>query len=153
MKASSILDVRLKTIQSSDYTSRSITTHGQMRRLLHQGARHSTVDHGDSSDGVFLLLRGCLGKASMSSTTCGCFLQEERSFSRMISFLFFLSSLWTASWANLSLSFCQWRRLPVLRVASSLGSRNGVEPTSKWAGPAQAHLSPVRSRLRTLGSS
>jgi hypothetical protein len=27
-----------------------------MRRLPHQGARHSTVDHGDASDGVFLLL-------------------------------------------------------------------------------------------------
>jgi hypothetical protein len=41
--------------QSNDYNSRSITTHGQMRRLPHQGARHSTVDHGDASDGVFLL--------------------------------------------------------------------------------------------------
>jgi hypothetical protein len=27
-----------------------------MRRLPHQGARHGTVDHGDASDGVFLLL-------------------------------------------------------------------------------------------------
>jgi hypothetical protein len=27
-----------------------------MRRLPHQGARHSTVDNGDASDGVFLLL-------------------------------------------------------------------------------------------------
>jgi hypothetical protein len=27
-----------------------------MRRLPHQGARHSTVDHGDTSNGVFLLL-------------------------------------------------------------------------------------------------
>jgi hypothetical protein len=27
-----------------------------MRRLPHQGARHSTVDHGDASNGVFLLL-------------------------------------------------------------------------------------------------
>jgi hypothetical protein len=27
-----------------------------MRRLPHQGARHSTVDHGDASDDVFLLL-------------------------------------------------------------------------------------------------
>jgi hypothetical protein len=42
--------------QSSDYISRSITTHGQIRRLPHQGARHDTVDHGDASDGVFLLL-------------------------------------------------------------------------------------------------
>jgi hypothetical protein len=42
--------------QGSDYISRSITNHGQMRRLPHQGARHSTVDHGDASDGVFILL-------------------------------------------------------------------------------------------------
>jgi hypothetical protein len=27
-----------------------------MRRLPHQGVRHSTIDHGDTSDGVFLLL-------------------------------------------------------------------------------------------------
>jgi hypothetical protein len=37
-------------------SSSSITTHGQMRRLLHQGARHGTVDLGDASDDVFLLL-------------------------------------------------------------------------------------------------
>jgi hypothetical protein len=112
----------LKTIQSSDYISRSITTHGQMRRLPHQGARHSTVDHANASDGVFLLLRGCLGRASMSSSTCGCFLRVERSLSQMISLLSFLSSLWTAFWVNgLSLR----KRLHVLRVASSSRSRNG----------------------------
>ena len=71
-----------------------------MRRLPHQGARHSTVDHGDASDGVFLLLRGCLGRALTSSSTCGCFLRVERSSLRMISLLFFLSSLWTVSRAN-----------------------------------------------------
>jgi hypothetical protein len=27
-----------------------------MRRLPHQGARHSTIDHDDASDGVFFLL-------------------------------------------------------------------------------------------------
>jgi hypothetical protein len=42
--------------QGSNYISRSITTHGQMIRLPHQGARHNTVDHGDASDDVFLLL-------------------------------------------------------------------------------------------------
>jgi hypothetical protein len=36
--------------------SRSITTHGRMRRLPHQGADHGTVDHGFPSVGVFLLL-------------------------------------------------------------------------------------------------
>jgi hypothetical protein len=56
-------------------------------------SRHSTVDHGDASDGVFLLLQGCLGRASTSSSTCGCFLRVERSFLRMISLLFSLSSL------------------------------------------------------------
>jgi hypothetical protein len=44
-------------LQSSDYISRSITTHGQLRSLPHQGARHGTVDHGDTSDGVFSLLQ------------------------------------------------------------------------------------------------
>jgi hypothetical protein len=87
----------LKTIQGCDYISRSFTTHGQMRRLPHQGARHSTVDHGDASDGVFLLLRGCLGRALTSSSTCGCFLRVERSSLRMISPLSFLFSLWMAS--------------------------------------------------------
>jgi hypothetical protein len=75
-----------------------------MRRLPHQGARHSTIDHGDASNSVFLLLRGCHGRASTSSSTCGCFLQQERSSSQMISLLSFLSSLWLASRANGSLS-------------------------------------------------
>jgi hypothetical protein len=39
-----------------DYISRSITTHGRIRRLPHQGARHSTIDHGHPFDGVFFLL-------------------------------------------------------------------------------------------------
>jgi hypothetical protein len=38
------------------HISRPITNHGQMRRLPHQGAAHITVDHGDASNGVFLLL-------------------------------------------------------------------------------------------------
>jgi hypothetical protein len=74
-----------------------------MRRLPHQGARHSTVDHGDASDGVFLLLQGCLGRALTSTSTCGCFLRVEQSFLRMISLLFSLSSLRTSSRANGSL--------------------------------------------------
>jgi hypothetical protein len=39
-----------------DYISRSITTHGRIRRLPHEGAEYSTVDLGFPSDGVFLLL-------------------------------------------------------------------------------------------------
>jgi hypothetical protein len=73
--------------QGSDYISRLIATHGQMRRLPHQGARHNTVDHADASDGVFLLVHlwvipsrwAILLRRSPSS----------------------LSSLWMASW-------CEW---------------------------------------------
>jgi hypothetical protein len=74
-----------------------------MRRLPHQGAKHGAIDHGDASDGVFLLLWGCRGTASTSSFTCGRFLGLERSFSRMISLLFFLPMLWTTFRANGSL--------------------------------------------------
>jgi hypothetical protein len=42
--------------QSDNYISRPIKTHGRIRRVPHQGARHGTVDHGDAFDGVFLLL-------------------------------------------------------------------------------------------------
>jgi hypothetical protein len=75
-----------------------------MKRLPHQGAKHGAVDHGDACDDVFLLLRGCHGRASTSSSTCGCFLGLERSSLRMVSLLSFLSSLWTTSQANGSLS-------------------------------------------------
>jgi hypothetical protein len=105
-----------------------------MRRLPHQGARHSTVDHGDASDGVFLLLRGCRGRASTSSTTCGCFIRVEQSFSRMTSLLSFLSSLWTTSRTNGSL--CEWRCPHRLRVASSSRSRNGG-PNRRRDGPGR----------------
>jgi hypothetical protein len=127
-----------------------------MGRLPHQGARHSTVDHGDASDGVFLLLRGCLGRASTSSSTCGCFLQVERSFSRMISLLF---SLLMASRANGSLSLCEWQCLHVFRVDSSSPQETGAEPPRGWAGPTglgrptQAHFGPVRSPLHARGHS
>jgi hypothetical protein len=54
-----------------------------MRRLPHQGARHSTVDHGDTSEVSFI------------SSTCGCFLRVKRSFSRTISLLFSLACGWS----------------------------------------------------------
>jgi hypothetical protein len=82
------------------YKKYSRLTEIHRQQLPHQGARHSTVDHGDTSDVVFHLLRGCLGRASTSSSTYGCFLRVERPFSRIFSLLFSLSSLWTASWAN-----------------------------------------------------
>jgi hypothetical protein len=55
-----------------------------MRRLPHQGARHSTVDHGDASDSVFLRF----------SSTCGCFLRVEWTSLRTISLLFSLACGW-----------------------------------------------------------
>jgi hypothetical protein len=123
-----------------------------MRRLPHQGARHSTVDHGDASDGVFLLLCGCLGRASMSSSTCGCFLQVERSLLGMISLLFSLSSLWTASRANGSPP-ANGGASTYLGLKDLHAQEMGAEPTPGWARPvvlgrpAQAHLAPVRSRV------
>jgi hypothetical protein len=130
--------------QGSDYISRSITTHGQIRRLPHQGARHGTVDHGDASDGVFLLLHlwvlplswAILLRRSPSSLACG----------------------WTLG-ANGSL-YCEWRRLQGLRVEDPVGARKGgPNQPRNWARPAglgrpaQAHPGPVRSPLRSRGSS
>jgi hypothetical protein len=125
--------------QSSDYISRSITTHGQMRRLPHQGARHGTVDHGHASDGVFF-------------STCGCFLRVGQSSSGDLPPL---SSLWMAS-------RCEWLSsangvasrdlgLKILRVQWG-GKR--TDPRSGSGRPAQAHLgrfsrpfSPVGPRV------
>jgi hypothetical protein len=133
-----------------------------MRRLPHQGARHSTFDHGDASDGVFLLLRGCLGMASTSSTTCSFFLWVEQSSLRMISPLFSLSLAcgWPLGRMALSLSTngsaSTYLRLHHLH-AQKMGG--GPEPTLEWARPVglgrpvQAHFGPVRSPLRTCGSS
>jgi hypothetical protein len=103
-----------------------------MRRLPHQGAKHGTVGHGDASDGILLLLPGCHGRTSTSSSTCGCILQLERSFSRMISLLSFLSSLWTASHANGSLSL----------------SANGGSPT--YLGLQHLHAQEMEGRTATL---
>jgi hypothetical protein len=101
--------------QSSDCISRSITTRGQMRRLPHKGARHSTIDHGDASDGVFPLL---LFWVLPSRWT----ILLRRSSSS-------LSSLWMASWCEW-LSLCEWRRLQDFRVEDPSGARKGgAEPT------------------------
>jgi hypothetical protein len=58
-----------------------------MRRLPHQGARHGTVDHGDTSDGVFLLLHLWV-------------LPSSRAILLANDLPPLLSSLWMASWAN-----------------------------------------------------
>jgi hypothetical protein len=66
---------------------RTITTHGRIRRLPHQGVRHSIVDHGFPSDGVFLLLHLWVLPSRWT-------IYLRRSPSS-------LSSLWMASW-------CEW---------------------------------------------
>jgi hypothetical protein len=92
-----------------------------MRRLPHQGARHSTVDHGDASNSVFLLLHlwvlpsrwAILLRRSPSSLSC----------------------LWMASQ-------CEWlsllrRCLQDFRVEDPSGTRKGGPnrpPECRWPG-------------------
>jgi hypothetical protein len=128
-----------------DYISRSITTHGRIRRLPHQGARHSTVDHGFPSDGVFLLLH-------LWVLPLRWLISLRRSSSS-------LSSLWMASWCEW-LPPVEWWRLQGFRVEDLSGARKeGPNRPPEWAGPASlsrpahAHLGPVRSPLRSRGSS
>jgi hypothetical protein len=126
--------------------SRPTTTHGQMRRLPHQGARHGTIDHGDASDDVFLFLHLWVLPSSWAillpndlpplSLACGCTIGVNGSLS------------------------CVWRRLHELRVEGSSGARKGgPNRPPEWARPAglgrpaQAHPSPVRSPLISCGSS
>jgi hypothetical protein len=117
-----------------------------MRRLPHQGARHGTVDHGDASDGVFLLLHLWVLPSSWA-------ILPPNDLPPL------LSSLWMASRANGSL-FCEWRHLHELRVEGSSGARKGrPNRPPEWARPAglgrptQAHPGPVQSPLRSRGSS
>jgi hypothetical protein len=119
-----------------------------MRRLPHQGARHSTVDHGDTSDGVFLFLRLWVLPSSRAILLAN-----------DLPALLSLSSLSMASRANGSLS-CEWRRLQELRVEGPLGVRKRrPNRPPEWARPAelgqppQAHPGPIRSPLRSRGSS
>jgi hypothetical protein len=118
--------------QGSDYISRSITTHGQMRSLPHQGARHSTVDHGDASDGVFLLLHlwvllsrwSILLRRSASSLSLACG--------------------WPPG-TNGSLLY-EWRRLQDFRVEDPSGARKGgPNRPPEWARSAGLGR-PLRSR-------
>jgi hypothetical protein len=132
--------------QSSDYISRSITTHGQKRRLPHQGARHGTVDHGDASDSVFLLLHMWVLPSSWV-------ILHRRSPSSLS-----LACGWPLG-ANGSL-YREWRCLHGLRVADPSGARKGgPNRPSQWARPAsfgrpaQAHPGPARSPLRSRGPS
>jgi hypothetical protein len=70
----------------------------------------------------------------------------------MISLLFSLSSLWTASRVNGSL--CAKGGASTYLVLKDLHAQEmGAEPTPGWARLAQAHPGPVRSPLRSSGSS
>jgi hypothetical protein len=87
----------------------------------------------------------------------GCFLRGGQSPSRRS--YSSLSSLWMASWCEW-ISPCRWRRLQCFRVENPSGARKGgPNRPPKWAGPAVlgrlawAHLGPVRSPLRSRGSS
>jgi hypothetical protein len=92
--------------QSSDYISRLITTHGQMRRLPHQGARHGTVDHGDAPlVGASFELGDLPPEISLLSLARGWPLGAN------------------SSW------FHEWRCLQGFRVENPSGARKGAEPT------------------------
>jgi hypothetical protein len=92
-----------------------------------------------------------------SISTCGCFLRGGRSHSGDLPPLS-LACGWPPS-ANGSL-LCEWRRLQGFRVEDPSGARKGgPNRPLEWAGPAglgrlaQAHFGPVRSPLRSRGSS
>jgi hypothetical protein len=102
-------------------SSRTITTHGRIRRLPHQGARHGTVDHGHPSDGVFLLLHLWVLPSMWS-------IPVRRSPSS-------LSSLWMASWCEW-LSPPEWTRLQGFRVENPSGARKGGR-TDVGSGPGR----------------
>jgi hypothetical protein len=97
-----------------------------MRRLPHQGARHGTVENGDASDGVFLLLHLWVLPSSWAILLTN-------------DLPSLLSSLWMASWANGSLS-CEWRHLQQLRVEGSRVQEKGgrTDPQSGPGRPAWA---------------
>jgi hypothetical protein len=127
-----------------------------MRRLLHQGTKHGTVYHDDASNGVFLLLLGCRGRASTSSSTCGCLHGLEQPFSRMISLLSFLYSLWTASRVNGSLpangGVPTYLGLHHLRT-EEIGGGGLNRLRNRPGRPAQVLPSPIRSPFCSHGSS
>jgi hypothetical protein len=121
--------------QGSDYISRSITTYGQMRRLPHEGTRHSTVDHGDASDGVFLLLHFWVLPSRWAII-----LQRSPSS---------LSSLWMASW-------CEWlspvnggaSRALGLKILWEQGKGGRTDPRSGPGRPAWADRpKPIPARF------
>jgi hypothetical protein len=108
--------------QSSDYISRPITTHGQMRRLPYQGDRHGTVDHGDASDGVFLLLH-----LWVLPSRWAIFLRRPPSS---------ISSFWMASQCE-CLSLSAYGGAPGTKGWRSFGCKErGPNRLGNWARPA-----------------
>jgi hypothetical protein len=103
------------------------------------------------------LIMVTLPTVSSFFSTCGCFLRVERSFSKDLPPLS-LSYGWPLG-ANGSL-FCEWRRLHELRVEGlSSARKGGPNRPPEWVKPAglgrsaQGHPGPVRSPLRSRGSS
>jgi hypothetical protein len=102
------------------------------------------------------LIMVTLPTVSSFFSTCECFLRGGRSPSRDIPPLSPASG-WPPG-ANGPLP-CEWRRLQGFRVEDPSGARKGgPNRCLKWAGPAglgrpaQAHFGPVRSPLRSRGS-
>jgi hypothetical protein len=103
------------------------------------------------------LIMVTLPTVSSFFSTCGCFLRDGRSSSGDLPPLS-LACGWPPG-ANGS-PFREWQRLPDFRVEDPSGARKG-EPNwlLEWARqaglgrPAQAHFGPVRSPLRSRGSS
>jgi hypothetical protein len=103
------------------------------------------------------LIMVSLPTVSSFFSTCGCFLRGGRSPSGDPPPLS-LACGWPPG-ANGSPSV-EWRRLQGFRVEDPSGARKGgPNQPPEWAGPAglgrpaQAHLGPVRSPLRSCGSS
>jgi hypothetical protein len=103
------------------------------------------------------LIMVTLPTVSSFFSTCGCFIRGGRSPSRDLPPLS-LSCGWHLG-VNGSL-LCEWWRLQGFRVENpSCVRKGGPNRPPKWAGPtglgrpAQSHLGPVWSPLRSYGSS
>jgi hypothetical protein len=103
------------------------------------------------------LIMVTLPTVSSFFSTCGCFLRGGRSPWRSPSSLS-LACGWPPD-VNGSLPY-EWQRLQGFRVEDPSGARKGgPNRPPEWAGPAglgrpaQAHFGPVRSPLRSRGSS
>jgi hypothetical protein len=106
---------------------------------------------------IALLIMVTLPTVSSFFSTCGCFLRVGRPFSGDLPPLS-LACGWPLS-ANGS-PYCEWQCLHELRVEDPSSARKeGPNRPSEWARsaglgrPAQAHPGPVRSPLRSRGSS